>query len=42
MDTHSSIHASRIPYTEESGRLQSVELQSQTQMSDEHFHSYIK
>ena len=34
MATHSSILAWRIPWTEESGGLQSMGLQSQTQMSD--------
>ena len=34
MATHSSILAWRIPWTEETGRLQSMGLQSQTQMSD--------
>ena len=29
--THSSVHARRIPWTEEPGRLQSTALQSQTQ-----------
>ena len=37
MATHSSILASRIPWTEEPGELQSTGLQSQTQLSD--FHS---
>ena len=32
MATHSNILAWRIPWTEEPGRLQSIELQSQTQM----------
>ena len=34
MATHSSILAWRIPWTGEPGRLQSMELQSQTQGSD--------
>ena len=38
MATHSKILAWRIPRTEESGRLQSMELQSQTGLSDQHFH----
>ena len=33
MATHSSILAWRIPWTEEPGRLQSMEFQSQTQLS---------
>ena len=37
MTTHSSILAWRIPRTEEPGRLQSMESQSQTRLSD--FHS---
>ena len=32
MATHSSIHAWRIPWTEEPGSLWSTELQSQTQL----------
>ena len=36
MATHSSILAWRIPWTEEPGRLQSMELQSQTQLSNYH------
>ena len=36
MATHSSILAWRIPCTEEPGGLQSMESQSQTQLSDEH------
>ena len=35
--THSSILARRIPRTEETGRLQSMGLQSQTWLSDFHF-----
>ena len=35
--THSSILAWRIPWTEEPGRLQSMESQSRTQLSDLHF-----
>ena len=34
MATHSSILAWEIPWTEEPGRLQSMGLQSQTQLSD--------
>ena len=34
MATHSSILALRIPWAEERGELQSMGLQSQTQMSD--------
>ena len=34
METHSSILAWRIPWTEESGRLQSVGLQSGARLSD--------
>ena len=34
MATHSSILAWRIPWTEETGRLQSMGLQSQTRLSD--------
>ena len=34
MAAHSSILAGRIPRTEEPGRLQSVELQSRTQLSN--------
>jgi len=34
MATHSSIIARKIPWTEEPGKLQSMGLQSQTQMSD--------
>ena len=34
MATHSSILACRIPWTKEPGRLQSLESQSQTQLSD--------
>ena len=33
MSTHSSILAWRIPWTEESGRLESMGLQSQTRLS---------
>ena len=36
MATHSSILAWRIPWTEEPGRLQSTESQSQTRLSDCH------
>ena len=34
MATHSSVLACRIPWTEEPSGLQSVELQSRTQLSD--------
>ena len=40
--THSSILAWRIPWTEEPGGLQSMELQSQTRLSDEPFHFQYK
>ena len=36
--THSSILAWRISWTEEPGRLQSMGSQSQTRLSDFHFH----
>ena len=39
MATHSSIVAWRIPWAEEPGGLQSVELQSRTKLSDFHFTS---
>ena len=39
MATHSSILAWRIPWTEEPSRLQSIEFQSQTQLSDLQFTS---
>ena len=39
MATHSSILAWRVPWTEEPGGLQSMELQSQTRLSDFHFTS---
>ena len=38
MATHSSILAWRIPWTKEPGGLQSMRLQSQTRLSDCHFH----
>ena len=38
METHSSIFAWKIPWTEESGGLQTMELQSQTQLST-HMHN---
>ena len=41
MATHSSILAWRIPWTEEPGRLQSVGSQSQTRLSDYHFHFQV-
>ena len=34
MATHSSVRAQEIPWTEETGRLQSMELQSRTQLSN--------
>ena len=37
MTTHSSILVWRIPWTEEPGGLQSMQLQSQTQLSNKHF-----
>ena len=37
--THFSILARRIPWTEDPGRLQSMRLQSQTWLSDFHFHA---
>ena len=42
MATHSSIHAWRIPQTEEPGRLQSMGSQSQTRLSDFTFTLYIR
>ena len=39
--THSSILAWRIPWTEEPGGLQSMELQSQTRLSDQHFYIIV-
>ena len=36
MATHSRILARRIPWTEEPGRLQSTESQSQTRLSNQH------
>ena len=39
MDTHSSILAWRIPWTEDPGNLQFMGLQSQTRLSNFHFHS---
>ena len=41
MATHSGIPAWRIPWTEEPGGLQSMRLQSQTQVSNQHFQSDI-
>ena len=41
MATHSSILAWRILWTEEPGGLQSMESQSQTQLSDFHFTSCL-
>ena len=40
MATHSSILAWRIPRIEESVGVQSMGLQSQTQLSDEHTHTH--
>ena len=40
MVTHSNILAWKIPWTEEPDGLQSVGLQSHTQLSDFHFHTY--
>ena len=40
MATHSSILNWRISWTEEPGWLQSMGLQSQTQLSDFHFHYF--
>ena len=37
-NTHTSILTWRMSWTEESGRLQSMVLQSQTWLSDDHFH----
>ena len=37
--SHCSILAWKTPWTEEPGRLQSMESQSQAQLSNEHFHS---
>ena len=42
MATHSSILAWRIPWANEAGRLQSTRLQSQTWLSDWHFHFHRK
>ena len=39
MATHSSILAWRIPWTEEPGRLQSIVLQSQTQLKQLSIHA---
>ena len=41
MATHSSILAWRIPWTEEPGGLQSMGLQSRTQLSDFTFFSFL-
>ena len=38
---HYSILAWRIPWTEETGRLQSMEVQSQAQLSHQHFSLFI-
>ena len=40
MATHSSILAWRIPRTEEPGRMQSMRLQSRTQLSEEHTYTH--
>ena len=40
MATHSSIHAWRILWTEEPGRLQSMGSQSWTQLSDYYTHTH--
>ena len=40
MATRSSILAWRIPWTEEPGELQCMELQSQTRLSDSHTHTH--
>ena len=40
MANHCSIPARRIPRTEEPGRLQTMGSQSQTQLSDSHFHFF--
>ena len=42
MATHSSIPAWRIPWTEEPGGLQSMGLQSQTQLTNTHTFDYNK
>ena len=39
---HYSILAWRIPWTEETGRLQSMEVQSQAQLSHQHFSLFIR
>ena len=41
MATLSSVLAWRIPWTEEPGGLQSIGLQSQTGLSNEHFHFHL-
>ena len=38
LETHSNIVARRSPRTEEPGGLQSLRLQSRTQLSNKHFH----
>ena len=40
MSTHSSIFAQRIPWTEDPGGLQSMGLQSQTQVTNTHTHTF--
>ena len=42
MATHSSILAWRIPWSEEPNKLWSMELQSRTWLSDQHFHLFGK
>ena len=41
MATHTSILAWRIPWTEETGRLQSMGLQSRTRLSDFHLLTWV-
>ena len=41
MATHSSILAWRVPWSEDSGRLQSTGLQSRIRLSDQQFHHWI-
>ena len=41
MTAHSSTFAWRIPWTEDSGGLQSMGSQGQTQLSDYHFHFIV-
>ena len=42
MATHSSILAWRIPWTKESGGLQSMGLQSRTRLSDSRTHTQLR